>query len=66
MVQGLKTSLLWSFGLVSGLLGCADRADNDFFNRLKYSRNLFLNYSGLLRVLYIAPFVRVAVLHATD
>jgi len=27
---------------------------------------LFLNNSGLLRVLYIAPFVRVAILHATD
>jgi len=40
LVQGLKTSLLWRFGLVSGLLGSADRVDNDFFNRLGYSPKL--------------------------
>ena len=37
LVLGLKTLPLWRFGLVSGLLESADRADNDFFNTLSYS-----------------------------
>jgi hypothetical protein len=35
--SGVKTSPLWRFGLVSGLLESADRADNHFFNTLTYS-----------------------------